>query len=222
MTSKFKNRKLTQLQNAENPFPMLISTSHQLRLRSLGPLSILLTFQLPISSLGWLLCITGQDSLPLGVPASVPFWLQVKRGSHPVLLPEHPGPPGFLCALALSSTSLPSLPILPLPHSPCHQSPSPFPSCYAPPSPAARRGLQPFHLEQQILLPSQLLSELADSLKTNKQKAPHSKQNKQIQHLLLSFTEYKARQMGRVSRFFPAFWTIVFSSSQGVHISVFN
>ena len=127
MTSKVKNRKLTQLQNAQNPFPMIISTSHQLRLRSLGPLSILLTFQLPISSLGWLLCITGQDSLPLGVPASLPFWLQVKRGSHPVLLPEHLGPPGFLCASALSSTSLPSLPILPLPHSPATNSQALFP-----------------------------------------------------------------------------------------------
>lgn len=134
MTSKVKNRKLTQLQNAENPFPMLISTSHQLRLRSLGPLSILLTFQLPISSLGWLLRITGQDSLPPGVPASLPFWLQVKPGSHPVLLQNTQVRPDFYVHQRFPAPACPLCPSCLFPTPPATNLQVLFPRAMHPPA----------------------------------------------------------------------------------------
>ena len=61
----------------------------------------------------------------------------------------------FHTSLSLMPTLPPSQPSLPT----AYQLPRPFSSCSPSCSPAARHRVQPLHLEEQILLPSQLLSE---------------------------------------------------------------
>ena len=155
----------------------------------------------------------GQDFIPLRVPDSFPLWLQVKGRSHPALLLEL-RPARILIHTSDFHTSLSLLPTLPPSHPAlptAYQLPRPFSSCSPSHSPAARSGVQPLHLEEQIPLPSQLLSELTVSLKTNK-KAHTQNTNKYNTHSLPSPSTRRDERV-MVSSSNLACWMVLYSSS---------
>ena len=106
----------------------------------------------------------GQDFIPLRVPDSFPLWLQVKGRSHPALLLEL-RPARILIHTSNFHTSLSLLPTLPPSHPAlptAYQLPRPFSSCSLSHSPAARSGVQPLHLEEQI--PHTLINTISHTL----------------------------------------------------------
>lgn len=142
-----------------------------------------------------------------------PFGCKLNCRSHPALLLEHPGLPGlFAPAFPVQACSLCMTLIL---FTPCLYLPLPFSSCSPSHSPAARHGVQPFHLEEQIPLPLQLLSKFMVSLKTNK-KAPHSKQTNKTLNIFLHRVQCEIYE--QIWRSSPAGWILVFFFfSEGAH-----
>ena len=136
----------------------------------------------------------GQDFIPLGAPDSFPLWRQVKRRSHPELSPEPQA------RLDLDSTSDFRYTPLPSAHPPPAHTPLPTPASShfllpSRPQPRCQARGPASPSGGAAFVPSQLLSELTGSLKTNK-KAHTQHTQKHSTHSLPSQSARRDRRAG--------------------------